>query len=237
MAKTSSTWRVLPHGPLEQLSARVFRVEGDVPGMPLKRVMTVAKRADGKLVVHNAMALDEAAMASLDALGEVAVLVVPNAFHRLDAPLYHARYPKAVVCCPRGAKKKVEEVVPVGAVYEDLPRDEVVSLETLDGVVEREGVMIVREPEGTTLVFNDAIFNMPHLLGPKGFVLKHVMGSSGGPRVTRLFRLAALRDKRAFGAHLERLAALPGLCRVVVSHHQTIAQHPAEVLRSVAGSL
>ena len=42
------TWRVLPHRPLTQLSERVWRLEG----MPMKRVMTIAKRADGGLAVH-----------------------------------------------------------------------------------------------------------------------------------------------------------------------------------------
>jgi hypothetical protein len=48
-------WRVLPYRPLAQLSERVWRLEGDLEGMPMKRVMTIARRADGELVVHNAI--------------------------------------------------------------------------------------------------------------------------------------------------------------------------------------
>ena len=95
MAKAHTTWRVLPHGPIEKLSERVWRVEGDVPGMPLKRVMTIAKRADGGLVVHNAIALDDAGMAQIEQWGPVRVIVVPNGYHRLDAKVFAERFPDA----------------------------------------------------------------------------------------------------------------------------------------------
>src|SRR3569623_764868 len=95
MAKAHTTWRVLPHGPIEKLSDRVWRVEGDVPGMPLKRVMTIALCADGGLDIHNAIALNDAGMAQLEQWGPVRVIVVPNGYHRLDAEVFAARFPDA----------------------------------------------------------------------------------------------------------------------------------------------
>lgn len=237
MAKANDTWRVLPHDPLQKLSERVWRAEGALPNMPLRRVMTVVKRADGGVVIHNAVPLDEPSMKEIEAWGEVRFLIVPNGFHRLDAKVFHDRYPRAQVLCPRGARKKVEEVVAVSGTYEDFPADEAVSLETLDGTRASEGVIRVRDAAGTTLVLNDAVFNMPHLPGLQGVVLRYVTASSGGPKLSRVARLFLVKDKQAFRAHLERLAAIPGLARVIVSHHETIEGEPGRVLREVAQTL
>lgn len=234
----ASAWRVLPHGPIEKLSENVLRVEGDLAGgPPLKRVMTVARMQDGRLVIHSAIALEETAMAELEAFGPVSFVVVPNHWHRLDAARFATRYPDAKVLCPPGSRKKVEQVCRVDGSYDAFLSDGRVRLELLDGVNELEGVMHVQEEDGVTLVFNDALFNMPHKTGLSGFILRHVTGSSGGPRVSRLVRTFVLKDKRAFRAHLERLAATPGLRRIVVAHHQTIEDEPARALREVAATL
>ena len=210
MAKTSPTWTVPLHGPIERLSDRVWRVEAELSGTLMKRVMTVVRRTDGTLVIHNAIALDADAMAAIDGWGRVSTIVVPNAFHRVDARVFHERYPDACVVCPSGAGGKVAEVVEVWGCYEDVTADGVVDLVTLEGLKAREGVMIVREPDGVTLVFNDAVFNMPDVPGVKGFVLKHVTSSSGPPRVSRLCRLFMVADKSRFRGHLEQLAGTRG---------------------------
>jgi hypothetical protein len=237
MAKAHASWKVLPHGPLEPLDDGLWRVEGAVPGMPLKRVMAVVRRDDGGLIVHNPIALDEAAMAALDALGPVAVIAVPNGWHRLDAAIFHARYPKAEVVAPPASRRKVAEVVPVGARWDAAAGGADVAFDLVDGTHGLEGALIVRRPAGTSVVLTDAVFNMPHLPGLQGFVLKHLTKSSGGPRVSRVARLLLVKDRAAFRRYLEHLAALPGLRRVLVAHHETIDRDPAAVLRAVAATL
>jgi hypothetical protein len=229
MAKTHTQWTVLAHGSIEEIADGVWRVEGTLPSAAMKRVMTVARRADGALVVHNAIALGEDAMKSLDALGRVGWLLVPNGYHRLDAATFAARYPEARVLCPRGARAKVEEVVAVHGDYGDFLADARVRLEHVDGTKDREGAMIVTSNDGATVVLNDLVFNMPHGSGMTGFILR-MLGSSGGPRVTRIARMLVVDDKSAVRAHLERLAATPNLARVVVSHHDMIADRAAETL-------
>ncbi|HEY0137672.1 MAG TPA: hypothetical protein VGB85_26485, partial [Nannocystis sp.] len=123
MAKAHDTWKVLPHRPIEVVAENLWRVEGKLEGMPLKRVMTIARRSDGDLVIHNAMALDDASMARIDEWGRVAWIIVPNGYHRLDARVFKDRYQAARVLCPRGGRAKVEEVVPVEGAYEDFTVD------------------------------------------------------------------------------------------------------------------
>jgi hypothetical protein len=235
--KAYATWTVLPHKPIEKLSERLWRVEGTLPNMSLARVMAIARRSDGGLVVHNAIAVADAARAEIEDWGAVATIVVPNGWHRLDANVFHDRYPRARVVCPRGAHAKVAQVVPVTGTYDDEPADPAVALETLDGTAAAEGVMIVRDASGTSLVFNDILFNMPHQRGFTGFVLRHITASTGGPRVSRIARWFVARDKPALRAHLDRLAHLPDLRRILVSHHEVIDQEPARVLADVAATL
>lgn len=242
MSKLDGSWNVLPHGAIEELAPNLWRVLGDLEGMPLKRVMTIVKRDDGTLVVHNAIALDEAGMSQIDSWGRVACVIVPSAFHRLDAKAFARRYPEARFFAPALARSKVEEVVKVDGACEDFPGDDALSYVTLEGTQSQEGVLLVhsRSAQGTnesTLVFNDLVFNMPHVGGVKGFVLRHVTGSTGGPRVSRVSRLFLVKDKSALAAHLSRLADTPGLQRIIVSHHEAIEQDPAAVLRQIALTL
>ena len=237
MAKVNRDWQVLRHGPIEKRDDNLWSVSGSLPGMSLKRVMTVVRLDNGRLVIHSAVALDDDAMAEIEAWGRPGFLLVPNAYHRLDAPAYAERYPDLKVLCPRGSRKKIEAVVRVDGDYDAFPEDSKVELRYLDGLREVEGVMIVRSDGGSTLVFNDAVFNMPHGEGIPGFIFRHLTASTGGPRVTRLFRMLAVKDKAAFKADLERLADTPGLKRIIVSHHRTIVDEPAAVLRRVAASL
>jgi hypothetical protein len=124
--------------------------------------------------------------------------------------------------------------VPVDGSYAAFPADPQVRVHTLDGTSEREGVLEVRHPDGrATLVFNDVVFNQPHLPGMFGRIYRW-MGSTGGPRVTPLGKLTLVKDKRALRAHLERLADTPGLSRIIVAHGQPIEADAAACLRDVA---
>lgn len=234
MAKWNTTWSVRAHGPIEKLSDRLWRIEAKLESIDLRRVMTVARRADGSLVVHNAIPLGEAEMAELDAWGKVSAIVVPNRFHRLDVRPFAERYPEARVLCPRGATRHVQKAVKVDGSYEDLAPDGTVDLISLDGTKAREGVMIVRG-DVTSVVLNDAVFNMDHAGGFFGFLLR-LIGASGKPCVEVGMRWLMISDKKAFRAHLESLADLPRLAHVVVSHHKVIVDEPAAVLRKVVAS-
>ncbi len=233
MSKAFTEWKVLPHEPVVEVAENLWTVVGSLPGMPLKRVFSIARMSDGRLCLHNGIALGESSMKQIENHGEPAFLIVPNGYHRLDAPAFKARYPGLKVICPSGAKEKVAEVVEVNGTYTDFPTDDAVKLYHLEGINDAEGVMEVRSADGVTLVFNDAIFNMEHQKGIHGLVFR-VLGSTGGPRTSRLFKLLVLKDKRAFKEHLLRLSEIPKLKRIIVSHGAPITDAPSEVLKQVA---
>jgi hypothetical protein len=231
-----TTWKVLPHGPIETLSERLRVVEGGLPKMPLKRVMSLVRLDDGSLLVHNAIALEPAAMAELEAWGRPSILLVPNGYHRLDAPGWKARYPELKIYCPEGARARIERVERVDGSYDQLPPTAPAEVRYLDGVSRREGYLALPGADGVTLIFNDAIFNQPHLPGFFGTVFRW-LGSSGGPRVTPMAKLAMVKDKRALKSQIERLAETPALKRIVIMHGARVEAEPAAFLQRVASTL
>lgn len=233
--KHDGEWIVRPHGKLEKLADNLWWTWGSVPGMSLKRSMVVAKRSDGGVVIHSAIALDDEGMKELEAIGEPRYLIVPNAGHRLDAAAFKKRYPKLQVFAPRGAREAVAKMVDVDGIYEDFPADEDVRFEMLHGVGDAEGAMIVRSTDGITVVLNDAVFNMDRKTGPFGFLFTTILGSAPGPRISRLAKLLLVKDKKALREDLERFAENPELVRLVVAHEK-VASGPdaASALRKAA---
>jgi hypothetical protein len=234
--KDAEAWTVVGQPTIEEVSDTLWIVRGHVPKLPLGRFMVVARMEDGRLLVHNAVALPPADQRRLDAFGEIGFIVVPSGYHRLDAKRFAARYPDAEIVCPAGARAKVEEVVPVDLTYDQFEGDSVVSLRHAAGVGDKEGVLTVSDGHGKTLVFNDLLFNLPHLPGLFGWVSR-MIGSTGGPRVTWLFRRTALADKEALRGFLQRLSATEGLVRIVPGHGEVITEVPAQTLAAVAERL
>jgi hypothetical protein len=238
MANASPEWKVLPHGPIVKLAENLWWVQGTLPKMSLKRAMTIAKMSDGRLVIHNAIALEEAAMKEIEAFGPPAFLIVPNQWHRLDAAPYKARYPELRVFAPTGSRPKIEQVVKVDGSYEEFPPDPQVRLERLRGLADAEGAMVVHSRDGATVVLNDVVFNMDRKRDPLGFLFTTLLGSAPGPRVSRLTKLALIKDKPAVRKELERYADMPELVRLIVAHEK-VAQGPEarEALHAAMGYL
>jgi hypothetical protein len=228
-------WIVRPHGELERLAENLWWTWGSLPGMSLKRSMVLARRHDGDLVVHNAIALDHVGMTELEAIGEPRYLIVPNAGHRLDAPAFKKRYPRIQVFAPRGGRDAISKMVHVDGIYEDFPTDDHVQLEMLHGVGDAEGALVVASKDGVTIVLNDAVFNMDRKRDPLGFLFTTLLGSAPGPRISRLVKLLFVKDKKALREDLERFAEHPDLVRLVVAHEKVArGADAAKALRKAA---
>ena len=231
-------WTVLPHDPIQKLSENVWRVEGTLPQFSMRRVMTVAKRSDGDLVIHSAIALEEESMRALESFGRPAYLLIPHTRHRLDAPRYKARYPSMRVLATRGALAKARAVVAVDGTYEDFPADRDVALRMLRGVRDAEGVMTVRSTDGVTVVLNEVVFD----IGPRASLvartLLRTLRLGPGPRVTPFVKFEMVRDRRALREDLETLADTADLARVIVSHERlSIGPSARATLKTAAASL
>jgi hypothetical protein len=224
---------VLRHDRIQKLEENLWAVAGALPRGPMNRRMSIVRLADGSLLFHNAVPLDDASMREVEAFGRPAFLAVPNGFHRLDVHAWKGRYPQLTVVCPPGARERVAKAVPVDGGWDLLPRDGTLESAPLEGSRWQEAALAVRHGARASLLFGDTVMNIPH---GAGLVLR-LIGSSGGPKVTPVARLFTVRNARALAAHLERLAATPGLVRLVPSHGELVEGDAGAVLRGVAARL
>jgi hypothetical protein len=238
MSKPHRDWKVLPHGPLEQLDEGILAVVGrlKMPLVELPRRMTVVRLRDGGLVVWSAIALDDAVMARVEAEGRPAFLVVPNDHHRLDAAAWKARYPEIVVVAPLGARDRVAEVVPVDTCAPDFA-DPAVRFVAVPGTRDHEAALVVHRAAGTTLVVNDVIANIRDPNGIGGWLLERMGFAGSEAQVPGPVKLALVKDRSALRDQLLQWAGIADLKRIVVAHGDVIDSSPQQALRELASRL
>ena len=100
-----------PHGPISFVDDGIFVVEGRWKRSAFERKMTVFRLSSGDVAVHSAIAMDEAGMAALEAIGQPSWILVPNSLHCSDASWYGERYPSARVLVPAAKRAKLFEKV------------------------------------------------------------------------------------------------------------------------------
>jgi hypothetical protein len=220
MAKPFDKWTVLPHQPMQKLEENLWMVEGQLG--PIRRVMAVVRLADRRLVIWNAIALEEPLMKELEAWGTPAFLIVPNAGHRMDSRIWKQRYPSLTVIAPPGGKAKVEQIVAVDRTDGDVG-DPSVTLAFPACTAERDTIMTVKHADGrSTIVINDLVMNMRHGGGATGLLFRIMGFTSKTPQVSLPTRMVLVKDKPGVKTLLEQLAATPNLGRVIVSHGEIL---------------
>lgn len=238
MPHIHENWTVLPHGPLTEVDDGILTVTGDIhmPLVELERRMTVVRLRGGSSVIYSAIALDEAEMKQIETLGMPRWLVVPGDAHRLDAKIFKQRYPQLQVIAPEGARKRVEDVVPIDATSVDFGDPEVM-LRTVAGTGGHEAALLVRRRGGTTLIVSDLIGNLRRKGGFEGWLL-HVMGFGGDkPEIPTVEKILMVRNKADLRQQMLDWAAIPDLKRILVSHGAPMESDPAGVLRELAATL
>ena len=238
MAKLNRDWIISPRGRVRTVDERIVTVEGDIP-MPLgnfPRRMTVVGLSRNRSAIFSAIALDEAGMQEVEAVGKPAFLIVPNGHHRLDAPAWKKRYPKIKVLCPPGAEQSVAEAVPVDAT-DDILGDKDVEFITVAGTGKAEAALVVRRGGGTTLIVNDIVANVRNPRGLGATVMARLFGfGAKHPQVPRVVRRALVKDRNVLARQLRRWATIPKLTRLIPSHGE-IVDEPGMVLERIAGQL
>jgi hypothetical protein len=236
--KPPRPWKVFPHAPLREVEDGLWVLDATVPGIPghaFPRTMTVVRLDDGSLLLHNAIPADEPTMAELAGLGPISTLVLPSAFHCIDAHAMAART-GARVLCPAASRRKIEEVVRVDGDLSALPPGRSVRWEPLAGNALGEGVLVVERGGRLSYVVCDVLLAVPNLPGFWGLVWR-LAGFTGRIGPTALWRRKVMTDAGALRRDLLRLAGAPGLVRIVPSHGPILDRDPAGLLRGVAERL
>jgi hypothetical protein len=192
-----------PHGPIDFVGDGLFVVEGRWKRSPFERKMTVFLLASGEVAVHSAIAMDEAGMAALEAIGRPSWILVPNAQHYSDAGWYADRYPSARVLVPAGARVKLFERIRRidGSVVDDWPEELTGELAVVPLQGTRNCEVAFVHALSRTLVLTDAAFNYSGRALP--FIARNVMRLNrayGGFGPSRIFTSFVIADHDAFHA-------------------------------------
>ena len=135
-------------------------------------------------------------------------------------------------------RAKASEVVNVDGTFAEALLDDSASLELLAGTGEAEAALLVRSTDGVSVVLTEVIFDLPP---PKSAVLRAALKLAGfgpGPVVTPVVKFELVNDKAQLAAHLERLADIPRLTRLIVAHSRmSVGPDAADALRQAAARL
>lgn len=198
-------------------------------GLHLGSRMTIVRLPDGKLWLHSPIALADALIAEIRALGEVGHIVCPNSFHHVYAGAACAAFPGARLHGPAALRKK----------RKDLRFDEILTATppagwggalqplAIHGCLLNETVFF--HAASGTLITSDLIENFTHCEHglTRGYL--KLGGVFGRPGWHPLLRAVYYRRGEA-RADIERILALP-IERLVIAHGDIVTADPKAAIR------
>jgi hypothetical protein len=225
--------RIFTHGSPEPLAPGLWRVVGSLP-FPLKRNMFIHRLADGGLLLYSVVALSEAGMTALEALGRPRIMVVPHPFHVMDAPFYAARYPDLqIVGLPDAASRTRDLRLDASPEAALVPQ----GIRAVPAAGMKYGELCLDLPlaegAGRAFLCTD-LFGRNE--GPTALMMK-LLGPPGGAGVARIVRWRQIADKAAVRGFLRAQADIPGLALTAGCHGGVVRDDPAGFLRRAADGL
>lgn len=199
-----------------QLPGPSIRIPG---GGRLPTASTVIRVADGGLLVYSPVDLDDAAAARIEALGDVAHLVVPSLLHHLFAEAAARRWPNAQVHAAPGVRHKQ----PGLRIDRELPGDgwgPGVEAELVGGTPKLNEVVLFHRSSGT-LICADLLF---HITRPENLRTRLVLalaGTGGGQLAQSREWSWACKDRPGARASVDRILRWP-IARVAMCHGQAM---------------
>ena len=208
---------IYPHGQLTEIAPSLWQVEGSLP-MPLKRNMTVFRLGGDCLLLYSVVAMHEAGMAALEALGKPAILVVPHPMHVMDVPFYKERYPHLRVIAAPDAQARLGTTVKADATPEEAFPSLGLRWRTVPGLRFTETVLDLDLPGGgRAMVVTDIIGGEM-----QGGLMQRLLGPPGGSGVARIVKFRQISDKQAVRGFLRESARSDGLSTIAVAHGRPI---------------
>jgi hypothetical protein len=199
-------------------------------GLRIGTRMTVVRLPSGSLLVHSPIATDAALVRALDALGPVAHIVAPNAYHHLYVSGFADAYPKAMLHAPRALRRKRRDLR-IDADLSEVPHEDwkgtLVPL-TIDGSMLGETLFV--HPRSRSVISSDLTENFPAAVdhAPTRIYLKAsgVYGKIGWSRLLRF----VYRDRKAARRSIDRLLE-HDFDRAIIAHGAPIERDGKEAIR------
>lgn len=222
----------VPTAPLRHLAADLWVAERPQRfyGLEVGTRMTVMRLADGSLLLHSPVALDDRLRAQLDAIGRARFAVAPNRVHHLYAGRVREAYPEARLWVGPGVERKRPDLVYVAILGDEAPvewRGQVDQIFFRGRPYENEVVFFHRASR--TLIICDLAFNIgPEAALPTRWLMKLIRSYGRfGPSTLDPW---LIRDRGAARGSLERILAWD-FDRVIVAHGEILEHGGREALR------
>jgi hypothetical protein len=220
---------------LRTIGPGIHCLDGDWYETAFRRRMTIFTSGTGELAIHSAIRMKEEDMSTLERLGRVAWILVPNRFHCSDAPFYSERYPDAAVLVPTDLKDALSKKLP--RISGDFGRDWPA---TLSGELERVEVRGLRwlgeavfvHKASRTLVLTDLAFNHEEKDFAPGMERRMMrwnrIGKGFAP--SRAFEHVFVKDRAQVMESIGKILELD-FDRIIVSHGRILETGGKEALR------
>ncbi len=202
--------KVEPHGSIEEIFVDAYFVTGSVAFKPLLRLprnMIVLRNGE-ELTLINSVRLDEAGLASLDALGSVKH-VVKIGFHAMDDDYYIDRYQAKRWAVAEGEGSPTPERDVVLSETTELPIPAARVFMFRDTVLPEAAILLERE--GGLLITCDSVQHWApqDLMSPAARLLTRLMGFQHPAQIGPPWRKRQTPPGGSLRDDFERLAALP----------------------------
>ena len=215
---------IYPHGGPVPLAENVWQVTGSLK-LPVPRNMTIIRTSQGELVLYSVIAMNEAGMGELEALGRPRFMVMPHRRHQMDAPFFAARYPDLRILAPEPTRVHsatvnggLEELSAVG-----------IRAFVLPGNDHEDVVMDIPFGSARALCVCESLGNVK-LSGLMSLLFRALGPPGGGFGVARVVRLREIPDRSLLRSWLHGQAQRTDLRALLFGHG-------APILDDVAGAL
>jgi hypothetical protein len=201
--------------------------------------MTIYRLPDRSLFLHSVIALDDAGMLALEALGKPSVMLVPHPLHLMDASFYKARYPDIEVVASADSAASLQNRVPVDASPETRLPALGIQPHVVPGMKYTEVVPELPLGDDTSaLVFTDIFVagepDAPSKL-TRGFL--RLLGPPRGCGVPRLVRHRQVSDRTAVREFFRTMADRKDLSLLLGAHMLPVRERCRESLLRATSSI
>lgn len=199
-------------------------------GLEVGTRMTVIRLADGSLLLHSPVRLDNKLRRALDAIGRVRFVIAPNRVHHLYAGKVAESYPEARLWIAPGLERKRPDLKYVAILDDKAPmewRGQVDQTFFRGRPYENEVVFCHRVSR--TLIICDLAFNIgPRAAPPTRFLMRLIRsyGSFGPSKLDPWL----IRDRSAARKSLERILSWD-FDRVIVAHGDVLERGGHDALQ------
>ena len=215
--------------PLQKIAEDVFSLSTELRIAPAVKLVArmVVIRCGSEVWVHSPLSPTLEWYDAAATLGDVSVLVAPNALHHLFLGNAAERFPTALVCGPAKLKKKRKDLA-LGAELEDVVLERPRQWPAGIRAFRIEGAPFVSEfvfyhAASKSLLVTDLIFNLP---GPPSTWLSRwimrIFAGWKGPARGKEWSLL-IRNKKAFAASIDPLRELD-IERIIPCHGDPIEE-------------